>query len=127
MNQYISSDFAFAGTTIDPLPVRKYLFNMKLGYYETAYDRGMCEESLKLLNYTEVFEIRFRRYLAGAYKTLHITMADVRAFLLHSPQAAKEMIKLVILQIRQRFLTNEWYELMPRLEKAAVKIQRLLI
>ncbi|GAB3983180.1 hypothetical protein GCM10028806_56110 [Spirosoma terrae] len=120
------AQFAFAGTSVNSDRACGYLFDLDLGYYRAAYQGGETEEVLNILMCTEYFEIKLRRYIAGFYKTQRSLMAEVRMFLAESPKGAPEIIRSIIQSTRTFFLEQEWYELMPRLEKAAKRIESLL-
>lgn len=124
--QTVLSDSTFKGTTIDAEEVRKYLFNMNPERLSKAMDKGEPDSVIDTANHTDFFEVRLRLYIAGFRKTLHQTFDEVRAFQRHNPVVAAGMIRLVIIQIRRDFIKKEWYELIPRLDRAAVKIEKLL-
>lgn len=112
----------FAPTTINPGSVHAYLFGLPQ-YYHAGYATNASEYALTLLNCTDFFEFQFRRYLSGRYPTLRRVFREIRQFQEVDEAHAARMIAFSLAAVKETILLNEWYELMPRYEKAKQRIQ----
>ncbi|WP_298607583.1 hypothetical protein [uncultured Spirosoma sp.] len=127
MSNFLETDTAFAGTTVDQQSVTEYLFNTDFRTVSYAKQKGINQLAIDALTQMEFVGLQIRHYVAGYQKTLHRTMREVRHFLFDYPGFALGLIPMMIEIIREVFLSNEWYELMPRFEKAVISIEKLLI
>lgn len=95
-------------------------------YLGWAYELDMSEYLKDSLNRLDFFEFHYRRYLLGWHKTLHRVLHEVRSFNNCSPEAAQDLINYSLSNIKATILKEEWFELMPKLEKSTAKILPLL-
>lgn len=102
------------GTTVDTDVLRAYLVGMPK-YLHFAYDVGASKHACDLLNYTDFFEFRLKRYLCGRQKTLHGIFHEVRQFMAFDATSAPRMIGFSLDAVERELKKNEWYELLPDL------------
>ena len=89
-----------------------------------AYEADKDDHFKDLCNRLDFFEFHFRRYLLGRPKTLHRVFYEVRSFLAYDAHNARKLMTLSINNTRQLLLQQEWYELMPRMEKASTRLRK---
>lgn len=108
-------------TTLDPALVRGFL-QTPPPYRRWGVHCQLNQTCLDQLNATDLFDFYLRLYLSGRHKTLQAVLREVRAFVAGAPTEAPYLINYSLSQTRQHLLTLEWYELLPRLETARLRI-----
>lgn len=93
-------------------------------YLNVAYKMDTSEHIKDLMNHLDFFEFHFRRHLLGSPRTLHRVYSDVRSMLACDAGRAPFCIERSISHVRETLLHHEFYELMPRFDKAVANIRR---
>ncbi|WP_020599863.1 hypothetical protein [Spirosoma panaciterrae] len=113
----------FDNTTVDQVKLFQFFFALP-PYLQAGVHRGLCQEACYYLAHADGVDFWVRRYLMGKSVTLHRVFWEIREFQKRNPVAAQELTIFVLDTIHNTLLAEEWYELMPRFQKARKHIRK---
>ncbi|GAB4020239.1 hypothetical protein GCM10028808_60720 [Spirosoma migulaei] len=113
----------FANSSINPQVVVCYLWQQN-GYYNEAITGPHHASFLYLIEEADKVDFEVRWFLLGNAIRLTRVYRAIRQFIALHPDIGRLFTMLVLGDIRQTLLQNQWYELLPRYELACHRIQR---
>ncbi|GAB2554321.1 hypothetical protein [Spirosoma areae] len=113
----------FANSQVNPQVVVYYI-GQQDGYYKEAIKNPCHPKCLELIQHADRVDAELRWFLAGNGTRLTRIYRAIRHFIGLNPAVGRIFTALVVEDIRNTLLVNEWYELLPRFELARSRIQR---
>ena len=112
----------FSGTTINPQVIESYASDDP-GFLECIVKINGSNLHKREANHADYFEYHLRRYVVGKTQTMHRVFAEIRQFRAFNTESASVFIPILIDRVEETIFLNEWYELMPRFERAKKRIK----
>lgn len=113
----------FANSVVNPQIVVCYLWQQNT-YYKEAIKTPCHPLCLEMVQQADLVDAEIRSILAGNAIRLTRLYRIIRAFIALNPTVGKTLTSLVLGDIHQTLLQNEWYELLDRFQMVCSRVQK---
>lgn len=123
MNQPQTIMELFAESEVNPYEVLHYCIT-KSWMHDHGVAQGYPAKNLPILKLADRVSVELRDYLAAISYRLTRLYRVIREFLASYPDDALFLIPFTLDHVRDVLISNEWFELMPRYERARTLIRQ---
>ena len=123
MNYPLTIPELFAGSEVNPQIVVCYI-GQQDSYYNEAIKTTSHPKRLEVIQHADRVDAEVRSVLAGNAVRLTRLYRIIRAFIALNSDVGKALTGLVLGDIHQTLLQNQWYELLPRFELVSSRVQK---